>query len=98
MTDSNEWVFTALGTAWDITLSQAVPEVLQASVRGELDRIEQESLAFFERTRERYLSLAAVDATIKTIDASQSLEQVAADIRHTLIEWIEQQRKQGAQA
>ena len=41
MTDSNEWVFTALGTAWDITLSQAVPEVLQASVRGELDRIDR---------------------------------------------------------
>ena len=45
MTDSNEWAFTALGTAWDITLSQAVPEVLQASVLGELDRIDRTQLA-----------------------------------------------------
>jgi len=85
----------------DLTLYLDLSPVIglqRARARGELDRIEQESLAFFERTRERYLSLAAEDATIKTIDASQSLEQVATDIRLTLIEWIEQQRKQGAQA
>ena len=30
----------------------------RAKGRGELDRIEQEALGFFERTRERYLALA----------------------------------------
>ncbi len=38
----------------------------RARARGELDRIEQESLRFFERTRARYLSLAAEDPTIIT--------------------------------
>lgn len=66
----------------------------RARARGELDRIEQESLAFFQRTRERYLSIAAEDDSIKTIDASQTLEQVSASIRQTLISWIAQQREQ----
>lgn len=68
----------------------------RARARGELDRIEQESLAFFQRTRERYLSLAAEDESIKTIDASQTLEQVSASIRQTLIDWIAHQREQDA--
>ncbi|ANI28835.1 thymidylate kinase [Yersinia entomophaga] len=60
----------------------------RARQRGALDRIEQESLAFFERTRERYLALAAADSTIQTIDASQTLENVSADIRRTLTQWL----------
>lgn len=52
----------------------------RARGRGELDRIELESLDFFERTRKRYLELAAEDDSIVTIDASQTLEQVQADI------------------
>ncbi|EJD6474730.1 MULTISPECIES: dTMP kinase [Providencia] len=60
----------------------------RARSRGELDRIEKESLAFFERTRRRYLELAVGDETILTIDASQNIEQVQHDIRQTLTEWL----------
>ncbi|HEQ1857296.1 TPA: dTMP kinase [Providencia alcalifaciens] len=60
----------------------------RARSRGELDRIEKESLAFFERTRARYLELAAADDSILTIDASQNIEQVQADIRSTLLTWL----------
>ncbi|HEP0305607.1 TPA: dTMP kinase [Providencia rettgeri] len=60
----------------------------RARSRGELDRIEKESLAFFERTRRRYLELAVGDETILTIDASQNIEQVQHDIRQMLTEWL----------
>lgn len=78
----------------DLTLYLDVtPEVglKRARARGELDRIEQESLDFFNRTRARYLELAAQDATIRTIDATQSLEEVVADIRRTVSAWVEEQ-------
>lgn len=83
----------------DLTLYLDLDPVIglqRARARGELDRIEQESLAFFERTRERYLSLASEDPRIKTIDASQTLEQVSASIRQTLIDWVQQQRQRTA--
>lgn len=60
----------------------------RARSRGQLDRIEKESLAFFERTRHRYLELAAEDETILTVDASQNIEQVQYDIRQTLTQWL----------
>lgn len=78
----------------DLTLYLDVtPEVglKRARARGELDRIEQESLDFFNRTRARYLELAAQDPTIRTIDATQSLEEVVADIRRTVTAWVEEQ-------
>jgi dTMP kinase len=64
----------------DLTLYLDVtPEVglKRARARGELDRIEQESLDFFNRTRARYLELAGQDSSIRTIDATQSLDDVA---------------------
>ncbi|WP_314190722.1 dTMP kinase [Yersinia massiliensis] len=75
----------------DLTLYLDLPPTMglaRARARGELDRIEQESLAFFERTRERYLALAAADPSIKTIDASQPLEKVSESIRHELSQWL----------
>lgn len=48
----------------------------RARGRGELDRIELSGLAFFERTRARYLELAARDERIITIDANQPMAQV----------------------
>ncbi|WP_326901582.1 dTMP kinase [Kosakonia cowanii] len=78
----------------DLTIYLDVtPEVglKRARARGELDRIEQESLDFFNRTRARYLELAAQNATIRTIDATQSLEEVVADIRRTVTAWVEEQ-------
>lgn len=47
----------------------------RARARGELDRIEQESMDFFYRTRERYQALAKDDDSIITIDASQAIEK-----------------------
>ncbi len=78
----------------DLTLYLDVtPEVglKRARARGELDRIEQESLDFFNRTRARYLELAAQDARIRTINATQSLEQVKADIQKTVRAWMQEQ-------
>lgn len=48
----------------------------RAAKRGELDRIEQEQLSFFQRTRAKYLELAKLDDSIKTVDASQNIETV----------------------
>lgn len=79
----------------DLTLYLDVtPEVglKRARARGELDRIEQESLDFFNRTRARYLELAAQDARIRTVDATQSLEEVIAAIRRTVTEWVQQEQ------
>ncbi|WP_333607689.1 dTMP kinase [Arsukibacterium sp.] len=56
----------------------------RAAQRGELDRIEQEQLAFFQRTRLRYQQLAATEPAIVTIDASQPLPQVQAAILQAL--------------
>ncbi|MCB5301234.1 dTMP kinase [Yersinia bercovieri] len=75
----------------DLTLYLDLPPTVglaRARARGELDRIEQESLAFFERTRARYLALAAADSSIKTIDASQPLEQVSESISQVLSQWL----------
>ncbi|GAA0541352.1 dTMP kinase [Rheinheimera aquimaris] len=52
----------------------------RAKARGELDRIEQEQLTFFQRTRQKYLQIAASEPNIEVIDASQSLEQVQDSI------------------
>ena len=56
----------------------------RARARGELDRIELEQQAFFERTRARYLELAQRDPRIHVIDASQNEAQVAHAIAQVL--------------
>lgn len=79
----------------DLTLYLDVtPEVglKRARARGELDRIEQESLDFFNRTRSRYLELAAQDSSIRTIDATQSLDEVTRAIRETVTRWVQEQQ------
>lgn len=58
----------------------------RAKARGELDRIELEQLAFFQRTRAKYLQIARSEANICVIDASQPLEQVQQHIRQALTE------------
>ena len=75
----------------DLTLYLDIaPELglMRARSRGQLDRIEQQSLPFFERIRQRYLQLAERDNTIVTIDANQSIEEVTAQIETILISWL----------
>ncbi len=79
----------------DLTLYLDVtPEVglKRARARGELDRIEQETYDFFNRTRARYLELAGQDSAIRTIDATQSLDDVARAIQETVTRWVQEQR------
>lgn len=71
----------------DITLYLDVePEegLKRARGRGELDRIELAGIAFFERTRQRYLDLAEQDNTIHTINTMQDMQQVHMDIKDCL--------------
>ncbi|AIV06145.1 thymidylate kinase [Vibrio harveyi] len=60
----------------------------RARGRGELDRIEKMDISFFERTRERYLELANADDSIVVINAEQSIDEVAHDIRAALNVWL----------
>jgi dTMP kinase len=67
----------------DLTIYLDVsPEVglSRARGRGTLDRIEQESLAFFQRVRTEYLSFLAHDPSIKCVNAEQPIEQVQQDV------------------
>ncbi|WP_063656652.1 dTMP kinase [Candidatus Arsenophonus triatominarum] len=80
----------------DLTLYLDIEPTLglqRARDRGELDRIEKESLDFFKRTRQRYLELAAEDDTIITIDANKSLEEAQKTIRQALSNWLTAQDK-----
>lgn len=80
----------------DLTLYLDLPPEIgleRARSRGALDRIEQESLAFFERTRARYLTLAEQDDSIITVDASQTLPEVTASIRTALQAWFKDQEQ-----
>jgi len=53
----------------------------RARGRGELDRIEQAGLAFFERTRARYLSLAENDNSIVVVNAMNDMPEVHRDVQ-----------------
>ncbi|TNH44045.1 dTMP kinase [Photorhabdus luminescens] len=78
----------------DLTIYLDLPPqigLLRARERGELDRIEKESMDFFNRTRSRYLEFAAQDKRIVTVDAAQPIEQVQADIYQVLEQWLKQQ-------
>ena len=75
----------------DLTLYLDIDPALglqRARHRGELDRIELEQLSFFERTRTRYLELAAKDDSIVVIDAAQTPEQVKATIERALDHYL----------
>ena len=52
----------------------------RAKDRGDLDRFEQEDVAFFERVRGAYRERAEGQGHYHLVDASQSLQQVQADL------------------
>ena len=75
----------------DLTLYLDIePEVglARARGRGELDRIEQQNLDFFHRTRTRYLELVHNNPKAVIINAGQELEKVQADIKNAVRTFI----------
>ncbi|MDF1781022.1 MAG: dTMP kinase [Alcanivoracaceae bacterium] len=78
----------------DLTLLFDIPVSLgmeRAGKRGALDRIEQESMTFFERIRQCYLDRAAAEpARMAVLDASRTLDAVQTQ----LVECLEQRWEQ----
>jgi len=72
----------------DLTLLLDVPVevgLARAGTRGELDRFEQEQVAFFERVRQCYLAMASEHpGRYRVVDASRSLQQVQAQLAELL--------------
>ncbi len=60
----------------------------RARGRGQLDRIEQSGIAFFERAREMYLSNISKMQNARTVDASKSVEEVEANALAALQTWM----------
>src|SRR5690554_433123 len=57
----------------------------RARKRGQLDRFEQEAVAFFQRIRDTYLARAkAAPSRYSVVNAADSLEQVSAHIRELM--------------
>ncbi|MFD2166547.1 dTMP kinase [Thalassotalea euphylliae] len=92
---------SVMNTIADITLKGFKPDITiymdiepaiglaRARERGALDRIEQEDMAFFERTHQKYREFASQDDTVVTIDASQTMPKVHEDIRQQLTLFVQ---------
>lgn len=75
----------------DFTLYLDIDPVVglaRAKGRGELDRIEKETLDFFNRTRDVYLTLAHNDPNAVIIQADLPLEQVQMQIKRAMKKFI----------
>lgn len=76
----------------DLTLYLDIdPEIglSRARSRGELDRIEQQQIDFFERTRQCYLQLVANDPNSVTINANLAIEEVTAQLNQAIDTWFQ---------
>ncbi|MGJ8680928.1 dTMP kinase [Paraglaciecola sp.] len=60
----------------------------RAKGRGELDRIEQEDLSFFERTRDKYLAMAKQDKNCVVINTMQDMQDVHKDIKLAIQQFL----------
>lgn len=60
----------------------------RARGRGELDRIEKMDISFFDRTRARYLEIADSDDSVIVVNAEQTIDKVAQDIKAALQQWL----------
>lgn len=60
----------------------------RAKGRGALDRIEQQHIDFFHRTRKRYLELSQNNPKIILINAEQPIEKVSADIQQAIEKFL----------
>ncbi|MDO6563101.1 dTMP kinase [Amphritea sp. 1_MG-2023] len=79
----------------DLTILLDLPVEIglsRARQRGELDRFENERMAFFEQVRQAYLERAAADPQrFAVIDASGTLEQVQQQIADVLQRYFQEQ-------
>ncbi|MEM1402333.1 MAG: dTMP kinase [Pseudomonadota bacterium] len=77
----------------DVTILLDVPVEVgleRARGRGELDRFEQEDLAFFERVRQSYLSHARRGTgRYRVIDASRDIDEVQAQLKALINELVD---------
>lgn len=83
--------WAADGLQPDLTLLLDLPVeqgLARMSQRGAADRIEMESVAFFERVRGAYRARAAANPQrFRVIDSGQPLETVLAEVRRVLHDW-----------
>lgn len=88
-------VMVQRGLQPDLTILLDLPVEIglaRARERGELDRFENERLAFFKQVRHAYLERAAADPhRFAVIDASGSLHQVQAQIASVLEHYLQEQ-------
>lgn len=63
--------------------------LIRARGRGELDRIEDQDLTFFERTREIYLNLQCNEPHSVLIKAGESLADVKAQIKSAIENFVQ---------
>lgn len=75
----------------DLTLYLDVPiAVALTRIAGrEHDRFEREQLEFFERVRASYLEMASRQQRFRVIDASQSLDHVAAQVQSCISDYLQ---------
>jgi dTMP kinase len=75
----NDW---ALDGCWPdrVILLDLTPEAANVRLTRGLDRLEQEAASFHDRVRATYLDLAASDDRWVVIDASASIDDVAASV------------------
>ena len=82
----SSWVLTDLKP--DITILLDAPADIgmqRTMTRGYSDRMESEDISFYERVRKGYLNLANDEPNrFRVIDATQSLQEVQADIKSHL--------------
>ena len=87
--------WAAAGVVPDLTLLLDLPVadgLRRANDRGAADRIELESMEFFERVRAAYRARAAAQpARFRVIDASQPLDAVLDQMRNAIGEFLQTQ-------
>ena len=64
----------------------------RAKQRGQFDRIEQQSIDFFHKVHQGYMSRIKDEPHIEMIDASRPLNEVQEAIKKTVTSFIEKQR------
>lgn len=65
----------------DLTFLLDLPAEKALERRGKVrDRIEEEDLAFYQRVRSGYLELTSNDSSVRVIDATLSIDEIAAQV------------------